>query len=525
MEQPDPASVREELARILASPAFDASLRNRAFLRHVVEEVLVGRANRIKAYAIATSVFGRGGDFDPQLDSIVRIEAGRLRRSLERYYLTEGQRTGLRIGIPRGSYVPTFEAQVTEAAPGPAVAVGPTRHGPSILVRPFEEEGDHRQYPNFTRGLVRQVIVGLTRYTSLFVYGAETAFSVRDHAVRHEADFLLTGGTSLAADGFTAELLLMDARDGRYVWGQRFERRLDPAGILQVRDEVAGAVVRAIAQPYGALFTEKARDMEGKPGSSLTAFDCVLRFYQYWRSYDRDMVVELREGLERAVAAEPGYADAAACLALLHVDAFRYGFPGGAGGLTAAMPLAQRAVQLAPLSSRSHHALGMVEWFAGDLMASLASFDLGLDLNPNDTDIMAELGLRLANLADWATAIPLIEASYARNPAQPPTYRMALFLWHLWHGRLSEALMQARAVNAPGIVFGHLAIAVAASGLDLHQEAASAVQAVLALDPGYGARAEADLAGRSIHPHLIALVMAGLARAGLPGVPRIACAS
>ena len=73
---------RAELNRILASQHLDASERNRGFLAYVVETTLAGHADRIKAYMIATEVFGRGPKFDPQLDSIVRIEAGRLRRSL-----------------------------------------------------------------------------------------------------------------------------------------------------------------------------------------------------------------------------------------------------------------------------------------------------------------------------------------------------------------------------------------------------------------------------------------------------------
>ncbi len=84
------SDVREQLRRILASDGFVASARNRRFLEYVVEETLAGRADRIKAYSIATSVFGRGPDFNPDLDSIVRIEAGRLRRSIDHYYLTAG---------------------------------------------------------------------------------------------------------------------------------------------------------------------------------------------------------------------------------------------------------------------------------------------------------------------------------------------------------------------------------------------------------------------------------------------------
>ena len=131
-----PVRLRRQVQRILASPAFGASERNRNFLAYVVEEALAGRTERIKAYTIATAVFGRDEGFDPQLDSIVRIEAGRLRRSLERYYLTDGRASHLRIDIPRGGYMPVFRR--TDPAP---VRQGPGGL-PRVLVTAFEEEGD-----------------------------------------------------------------------------------------------------------------------------------------------------------------------------------------------------------------------------------------------------------------------------------------------------------------------------------------------------------------------------------------------
>ena len=77
------ASARNGLARILASPGFDASARNRRFLEYIVEETLAGRADRLKGLTIAVDVFGRDATIDPQHDPVVRIEAAKLRRSLE----------------------------------------------------------------------------------------------------------------------------------------------------------------------------------------------------------------------------------------------------------------------------------------------------------------------------------------------------------------------------------------------------------------------------------------------------------
>ena len=115
--QPDPvlgkqvnplAGIRRQLQRILASNDFRVPERNRKFLSYVVEEALAGRADRIKAYSIAIEAFGRDASFDPQSDPVVRIEAGHVRRALERYYLTGGQLDPLIISIPIGGYVPTF---------------------------------------------------------------------------------------------------------------------------------------------------------------------------------------------------------------------------------------------------------------------------------------------------------------------------------------------------------------------------------------------------------------------------------
>ena len=97
-------AARAELHRVLGSPHFEASERNRRFLEYVVEETLAGRADRIKAYSIATAVFGRDANFDPQTDPVVRMEARRLRRSLERFYLAEGTSNSVRLArSSRGS--------------------------------------------------------------------------------------------------------------------------------------------------------------------------------------------------------------------------------------------------------------------------------------------------------------------------------------------------------------------------------------------------------------------------------------
>lgn len=105
---PSAAEIRQQLERIVGSGVFRASLRLRRFISFVVETALAGRNDRIKAYSIATEALGRDPAFDPQTDPIVRVEAGRLRQALGRYYAGAGRDDPLVIDLPRGTYVPAF---------------------------------------------------------------------------------------------------------------------------------------------------------------------------------------------------------------------------------------------------------------------------------------------------------------------------------------------------------------------------------------------------------------------------------
>jgi hypothetical protein len=102
----DQTAVQEQLDRIFKSGPFIQSRRRQQFLRYIVTETLAGRGNRLKGYNVALEVFGRPQTFDPVVDPIVRIEAGRLREKLCRYYDTDGMSDPIRIDLPRGTYKP-----------------------------------------------------------------------------------------------------------------------------------------------------------------------------------------------------------------------------------------------------------------------------------------------------------------------------------------------------------------------------------------------------------------------------------
>src|ERR1700723_394266 len=113
------AEIRSQLDLILRSRAFIQSHRIRRFLQFVVEESLLGQPHRLKEYLIGLEVFDRREAFDPRVDSIVRVEARRLRYKLDEYYRTEGREDGIRIVLRKGSYVPIFEYRSAGNGVGP----------------------------------------------------------------------------------------------------------------------------------------------------------------------------------------------------------------------------------------------------------------------------------------------------------------------------------------------------------------------------------------------------------------------
>jgi PAS domain S-box-containing protein len=124
-KEPSGTEIRAAFERMVASESFRTCPRLAAFLRFVIEATLRGESDHLKGYTIAVEALGRSGDFDPQQDPIVRVEAGRLRRVIQHYYAGPGAKDLLVIDIPRGHYIPTFRYRRAEQAlPIPSVLGG-----------------------------------------------------------------------------------------------------------------------------------------------------------------------------------------------------------------------------------------------------------------------------------------------------------------------------------------------------------------------------------------------------------------
>jgi len=101
-------AVEAQLEKILASKGFAHAERLSRFLKFVTQEALAGRGDQLKEQVLGAEVFDRGQSFDPRIDTVVRVEAHRLRSRLRKYYETEGRADPVLIELAKGSYAPVF---------------------------------------------------------------------------------------------------------------------------------------------------------------------------------------------------------------------------------------------------------------------------------------------------------------------------------------------------------------------------------------------------------------------------------
>ena len=491
---------RAQLERILNSAAFDATDREHRFLSYVVEETLSGRAGRIKAYSIAVEVFGRDVSFDPQTDPIVRIEAGHLRRSLERYYFTAGQADPLLITIPKGGYVPDFSLRsqppitdlrarstpviagvpawlkttrlwvavvallvVTGATAGVVwwgntVRVSPAAPEiPRLLVESFDDLTGTPASAAIASGLTQEVIGQLSKFKDIVVIESSASSSDAAHL---RPRFVLAGSVDLSADAFRLRVRLLSNADGAVLWANSYDGGMKVAELLKAEADIARNVSTSLAQTYGVIFQADASLDVDNPPDDWAAYSCTLSYYAYRANLDAKTRSSVRACLEQAVERFPNYATAWGLLSQAYTDEIRFRFPfdptASPASIDRALAAARRAVELDPLNVRALQAQMFALYLSKEIDAALRVGRQAMAINPNDTELMGEYGYRLALSGNWDRGCALVAEARVRNPGPLAYYESALALCSYFSGDQQQAAMWIKKTTAPNNPLYHV---------------------------------------------------------------------
>jgi TolB-like protein len=571
---PSQNDIRAQLERIVTSTEFPTSGRGPAFLIYVMEETLAGRADRIKGYSIAVEVFKRSEGFT-QDDPFVRIEAGRLRRILERYYLIAGQKDPIRIDIPKGGYVPAiswnelipdpiaveaenFEAMIPPSqAPltvavtrkwialaaglgvvlGSALALVPTyfsrpsgtlrSHGPTLAVAPFANLGEGQNAGLYTVGLTEELLTALPRFREIKVFGRETSHSLPSEVgtvkIRDElgARFLLGGGVRVSGNLVRVTARLLDTQTDEILWSQTYDDDIRARDQFTIQSDIANKVASAVAQPYGIMAQADAANL---PSDDRGIQTCTLSFYGYRAELSAERHANVRDCLESAVARYPTFATAWAMLSIVYLDEGRFKFNATAGAPTPierSLLAARRAVQQEPDNTRALQALMTALFFSNQVPAALDVGEQALQSNPNDTELLGEFGSRIAMSGQWQRGAVLLDRALALNPGGAGFYHgtraLAAYMLH----DNETALIEIKEADLQKFPLYHAVAAVIYANAGMIEEARREGARFNEMRPDFIPNVVAELKARNFKPADRARMIADLRKAGLPAIDEL----
>ena len=484
-------------------------------LRYLVGQSLAGRPEPLKEYVIGTEVLERPPTFDPRTDSVVRVEAHRLRVRLSDYYAGDGQYDQVVIGLPRGGYTLEFTARPVEqsaprgveaAVPGSADAA-PTRSTPrrvalmagvasivvasivagvlwdrarpkqpsavtTIAVLPFAVAGDDPLDRQLAQGFADELTTALAGFKSLRVVARSSASQFRDAtedyaglASRLGVGRVVRGSLRRVGGRLRLNVQLISVPDSYHVWAESFERGEGELGTLveEITWDVAGAL--------GVPESGRTPRLAGRPAAA--AYSLYLKGRSFRSQATPEALLQSAALFEAATASDPSYALAHAALADVHATLAFHGLEPPAEAIAKARAAADRALSLDDAIAEAHSALALIrfshDW---DWPSAERAYRRAIELNPSAvrTRIWYAVGLVTQHRGDEA-----VEQMAVARQLDPLSLTgesdLAMILF--FARRYQEAMFHARRAleSNPRISVAHVLVGECLAATGRHAEA------------------------------------------------------
>ncbi len=415
--EPTAAQIRAQRDRILARKVFALSKRQSAFLDYVINAALEDRPDKLKEFTLGIEVFEKDESFDPGVDSIVRVEASRLRAKLREYYGGEGQDDPVVIDIPKGHYVPAFRlAAVPKAeasfshrwqlwAGGLAFATlviafsvyrmslgGPDRaantqqlpHPFSVAVLPLRDWSNLPE-AHFSEAMTDALISSLAEVRALRVTSITSVLRYKNTEIpipeigRALGVAYIVEGSVLRDDEqvrITAQLIAADADE--HIWSKSFEQSVPD--LVSAQREVAAEIAAQISDEL--LPSSRPRTQELNPA----AYEAYMKGRYFYNQFTADGFRRGMRFFQEAIEIEPDYAEAYAGLASCHCLLAGHGLElvSPVVAIPEAHSFAMKALSLNPGLAEPIGFLGIINFkFGWDHEGAETMLNRAIELNPS----------------------------------------------------------------------------------------------------------------------------------------------
>lgn len=443
--------IEEQLQQLLSSRTFRNSHLLSSFLKHVVEKTLAGENNEIKEYTIATQVLKRPADFNPQVDAVVRIHAGRLRQLLSRYYEGEGINDTTLIEVPKGSYVPVFKTRISEEKePLPAVASSrsmagsngdkPAGRKATVGVFPFQDLNPEHSNNDFNYTLGEQLSIDLARFQHLSVMSylsmrnaALDNYVIGDLHKLYDVDYILSGSTRFTDDSIRINVQFLCAETGTLVWTQTYMRRYDSSQLYIFMEEIVEQVVNRIGDVDGLIVKNVVNGPLSYKKDVFGVYYAVYQSFAFKSRYDISSYHQARSALADALIVDSENELTLAMEGILLLDNHVLGFEKDRSDLEKSLQYVERALWINRDCQYAYAALAWHYLLSGRKNECIDIIERCLDANTKFLNIAGNMGFLLICLGKYQQGFRLLLRSMHLNPvaAWYVGAGLALYYYHI----------------------------------------------------------------------------------------------
>lgn len=330
--------------------------------------------------------------------------------------------------IARPTFAPAsasahFDAGADAAAGGIALAL-PAQ--PSIVILPFDTDGDG-EHRNLARGLTHDVMTRIARTCSFFVIARGSAFSfapgthdVREVSRKLGVRYVVQGNVQFGSSGLRIHAALADAIEGREIWAEGFQCRLEY--LFETQEEITDLIVSAISSEVE--LAERKRALLETP-ANLDAWSAYHRGYWHMYRFTVEDFEEAKRCFELSARLDPNLSRTFAGLSFVHWQrAFFELSPDRDGEIQQAFELARQSVALNPRDPLGHWALGRAHLLRGELDESLGELRASTALNPSFAVGQYSLGFALMQAGDTVRSIEMADKALRLSPYDPMSSAM-----------------------------------------------------------------------------------------------------
>ncbi len=396
--------------------------------------------------------------------------------------------------------------------------------GAKIAIIPFKNVGDDPQDAYFSEGLTRDLNAMLAKFSNLFVFAPEAGAAFRDDpdckTIRDElrADFILAGSVNRSQNKLRVTTTFTDARTCRQLTAPGpFDEDLSVSNLLDIQLEIARKVAAAVGSSDAPLFNAAMQQsIQNKAPNSLEAYECYLLGFWFYQSFGLEAHRKARNCLERTVKEDPGYSLGWSRLAFIYMESKKRAHD---------MPqdwadLSREALNQALVADRdnpdAYYALAVLSRMTGEEIEVFHNYaDRAIELNPNDSWILADLGTFLGYSGEFEKGKELVLRARALNPKLHRGYNNIWSLHAYQQGKYKDAqtefLFMGPARNPMG--YAQLTASYAMNGDQ--QKAKKLLAEWRESNPESLEHPGAPFQARAMPPEFIESLMDGLRKAGL----------